>query len=243
MHNPSHNPSAADYYSGKTPWIRDKKRFRRAMILTAVLTLLSIRYPGTRPLYEETLLALHIPLSIPLPGGGNFNYSGLIFLGFGLRALFLIWDSLNRHRILFCLALLWLLPMLSKAALTGYQMLVPSGVYALAVDQDQSNCTYQFEDGKVAGQCSILVKNNSGSEVTIQPRARIDYGSADGQQGADVSFDPIVLPPRQARYVGPEFSAELAGEERGTTGSGFAHLGSGFILTLDDGKRARTWSD
>ena len=163
-----YNPTADDYAPGKPPWIRSKKRFRLAMMMTAILTVLNIRYPGLRPLYEEGLLAIRVPISIPLPGGGQLMYTGLLFLGLALWTLFLIWDSLNRHRILFGLALLWLLPMAGSAALAGVQMVIPASVYTVNVDQDQTNCTYVLGDGKMTGQCSVIVTNRGNREITVR---------------------------------------------------------------------------
>ncbi|OWA34195.1 hypothetical protein B9G55_17895 [Saccharibacillus sp. O16] len=242
-----YNPSSTDYYSGREPWIRDKKRFRLALIVSTVLALLSIRYPGTRPLYEEALLAIHLPVSLPLPGGGQLTYSGLIFLGIGLWALFLIWDSLNRHRIVLCLALIWLLPMLAKAALAGYQALIPSGVYAVSIDQDQTRCQYQFQAGKATGSCLLIVTNHSRGSTNIEPTVQLDLSSSAEQQPVAASLGSISLGSRETRDYSLDFSVDLPKPtDPSMTGSGYAGLsvsGRGLVLTMDDGKRSRTWGD
>lgn len=242
------NPSATDYYSGKTPWIRDKKRFRLAMIVTAVLVVLSIKYPGTRPLYEEALLAIRLPISIPFPGGGNLIYPGLIFTGLCLWALYLIWESLNRHRLLISVALLWLTPTLGNAVLAGYQMVIPANVYALTVDQDQANCVYQFDQNNMTGSCTIVLKNRSNREITVEQTGKIVMGSGTNREEANFSLGSVTIGPRQAVHNAPTFVTEtpssvaspLTGSE--ATGSGYTSLSAdGFVLEMNDGEHTRTW--
>lgn len=242
------NPSSTDYYSGKAPWIRDKKRFRLAMIVTAVLIVLMIKYPGTRPLYEEALLAIRLPISIPLPGSGNLVYPGLIFTGFGLWALYLIWESLNRHRLLISVALLWLAPMLGNAVLAGYQMVIPANVYALTVDQDQANCSYQYDEKNMTGSCSIVLSNRSNREITVEQTGKIFFGYDDNRQEAKFPLGSVTLNAHQTIYSAPTFSIEtpssiaspLSGP--GTGGSGFTSLSAeGFSLEMNDGEHTRTW--
>lgn len=239
-----HNPTASDYYSGKESWIRDKKKFRSAMIITGILTIISIRYPGTRPLYEEALHFIRIPTSFSLFGSGTLNYTSLIFLGFALRALFLIWDSLNRHRILFCLALIWLLPAASSAILSGYQMVIPSSVYALKVDQEQANCNYTLNDGRMNGQCSFTIKNNSNRAITVEQTGSMSLGGIQDDK-IDFSLGSITIGARESRHASQTFSVPLPGPaDQQPTGSGHVSLSPyGFTLEMNDGKRERIWGN
>ncbi|MCQ4086526.1 hypothetical protein [Saccharibacillus sp. JS10] len=243
-----YNPTSTDYYSGKKPWIRDKKKFRLAAIMTIVLILISIQYPGSRPLYEEAIRALRIPTSIPLPGGGQFTYPGLIFLGFALWTLFLIWESLNRYRLILSIALIWLSPMIGKAVLAGYQMVIPGNVYAVNLVQDQTNCTYQYDAENMTGTCSIVLSNRSNRELTLEQQGTMILGSGEGRQEINFSLGSVTMAPREAMYHSPTFEVptpeiiKMAKNDTQVTGSGYTTLSNnGFLLKLDDGKHSRTF--
>ncbi|OWR30949.1 hypothetical protein CDO73_10215 [Saccharibacillus sp. O23] len=233
--------------AGSAPWIRDKKRFRLAMILTTVLTLLSIRYPGVRPLYEEALRALHLPLAIPLFGKAHIVYPGLIFTGFALWTLYLIWDSLNRHRIIFCILLLWLLPILGKAALAGYQALIPPGVYAVSADQEQQACSVTLEKGLATGDCSFVVTNYGSKPVELQSSVAFDIDlSGKETHTLTVPLRDTRISPRGIEVIGGSFSQKFdeLGDLSGTLSWGNNALESDtFKLTVSDGSRERVWGD
>lgn len=216
------------------------------MILTAAWTLLSIRYPGTRTLYEEALRLVHLPSSIPLPGGGSLIYSGLVFSGFALWTLYLIWNSLNRHRIMFCLALIWLLPVLSNAVLAGYQSLIPKGVYAVALQHDKTQCKYEIRNARMSGSCTLDLTNRSGESLTLRPTAQIFYGRAAGDHvPTEIELDPIEITPRQSGLFEPRFDFKLSEESRpGNNFGSTANFSGNFLtLSLDDGTHKRTWTE
>lgn len=240
LHPATHAPSDS------VPWIRDKKRFRFAMILTAILTLLSIRYPGVRPLYEEALRALHLPLAIPLFGKAHIVYPGLIFTGFALWALYLIWDSLNRHRILLCILLLWLLPILGKAALAGYQALIPPGVYAVSVDQDQQACRVSLDKGVATGDCSFVVTNHGSKPIELQSSVTFDIDlSGKEKHTLTIPLRDTRISPRGIEVIGGSFTQtfdELKDLSGNISWNNALETGT-FKLTVSDGSRERVWGD
>ncbi|MEJ8306396.1 hypothetical protein [Saccharibacillus sacchari] len=238
--------SAARTSPKAAPWIRDPKRFRKAMILTAILTFLSIRYPGVRPLYEEALLLIRLPLTIPIPGNGSIMYANFIFTGFAFWALYLIWDSLDRHRIIFCIALLWLLPMLGKTALLGYQATIPPGVYAVAVDQKQTACTVNLEAGVASGNCSFVVSNRGSQPIDLQSTLAFDIElPTRGTYTLDIPLENKRIGTRSIEVIGTHFTQqvpELADITSNLTWNNPLESGS-MKLTMNDGKRERVWGN
>ncbi|CAM4162728.1 hypothetical protein [Saccharibacillus endophyticus] len=228
------------------PWIGDPKRFRKAMILTGILTFLSIRYPGVRPLYEEALLLIRLPLTIPIAGNGSIMYANLIFIGFAFWALYLIWDSLNRHRIIFCLALLWLLPMLGKSALLGYQATIPPGVYAVAVDQEQTACNIDLEKGVATGGCSFVVTNRGSQPIDLKSTISIDIElHSRGTYTLDIPLQDTHIDTRSIEVIGAHFTEpipELADITSNMSWNNALETGT-LKLTMNDGKRERVWGN
>lgn len=238
--------SAARTSPKGAPWIRHPKRFRKAMILTAVLTILSIRYPGVRPLYEEAMLLIRLPLTIPTPGNGSILYANLIFIGFAFWALYLIWDSLNRHRMIFCLALLWLLPMLGKTALLGYQATIPPGVYAVAVDQEQTACTVTLKKGVATGNCAFVVTNRGNQPIDLRSAIAFDIElPSRGTYTLDIPLEKKHIGTRSIEVIGTSFTQQIPELADITSNISWNNpLESGSMkLTMNDGKRERTWGD
>jgi len=229
-----------------TPWIRDPKRFRKAMIITGMLTLLSIRYPGVRPLYEEAMLLIRLPLTIPIGGSGSIMYANFIFFGFAFWALYLILESLDRHRIIFCLALLWLLPMLGKSALLGYQATIPPGVYAVAVDQEQTACTVTLEKGVATGGCSFVVTNRGSQPIDLKSTISIDIElHSQGTYTLDIPLQDTHIDTRSIEVIGAHFTEpipELADITSNMSWNNALETGT-LKLTMNDGKRERVWEN
>ncbi|NGZ75047.1 hypothetical protein [Saccharibacillus alkalitolerans] len=240
------NSNSADRPSSRSElWIRDKKRFRLAMILTAALSVLSIPYPGTRPLYEEALLALRIPLFLHLPGGVQpFHYTGLLFIGGILWTLYLILNSLNRQRFLFCLFLVCLIPFLNKALLAGFLTLVPPGIYAVDLDQEQSVCHTVVQDAQISGGCMLVAHNHGSEAIDGAASVRIFYkGGMNRDTFVDAELDPVHLDPRGPARIESSFTVRPSRLEdlEGTSGISSALQNGNFLLTISDGRRERTW--
>ncbi|MDO3408333.1 hypothetical protein QWJ34_00980 [Saccharibacillus sp. CPCC 101409] len=240
-------PSAGRRPAAKPPWVRDKKRFRLAVILAFLLMLSSLRYPGVRPLYEEALLAMRLPLSVSFPGSVHFNHAGLTFCALVIWTLYLYWTSLRRHRILFGLVAVWILPMLCGAILTGFQTLIAPGVYAVAVDTDRSGCTIKSSGSQnsetVSGNCSFAITNHARQAVHLTSSARLTVEDGDnGSRTIEIPLEDMWLDRHTSTLTGGSFNeAPLQQDEESNSYSfrGYSFNDDELVLILSDGKRER----
>lgn len=218
---------------------------RHAWIGAALLlgiTIAAIRFPDRLTLLEQLMQAVGLPLYSNDAAQSGWHFAGIIFIAAALSGFVLLIRSAARHKFLMTMAgivfvnsgpLLWLYLYMTIAA---------PGIYAVDLQQNRNHCQYSSEANDTTFTCSFSANNRSRHIVEATASLRLDeYARRHAIHNDEVlelsaipAETPVSLRPG-SNAVQLEFSLP-ADQFPYDSGSG-----SGFIITLSDGSRSRTF--
>ncbi|MGZ9584436.1 hypothetical protein [Paenibacillus marinisediminis] len=153
----------------KQTFIRDKRKFRNALIGITVLMILMIRFPHGYSWLEMVYQVLGIKTVFDI-GNGQIMLTGLPILIGIIVFLRMLYQSLDRSRGLVTFLAFLVIMNLPAQLVTAYQANFASGINALSFEKQIASCQYKYSEADSAwlGECSMSVKNYSNKPVDMQ---------------------------------------------------------------------------
>lgn len=220
----------------RPPFVRDRRSLFIAIGLMLLVIILCIRYPG--PLIVAEMLFQWVGL--PIHSGENgmgFHYANIGVLLILVILFFVLDRALNRGLFVAFILIIMLMNSAPGWIITAYQQLFASGVYAVEVARDQVSCHYVLEKNKYTGTCQLTLTNYSRNTVEITPvlEVPIFYGKPLPNL-PDIRLSSLDLAPHSEEIYGVKFDYDI---DYSVSMSGT--IGSGLIITLNDGVHERRW--
>lgn len=218
------------------PFIQNRRLFYTGLFSILLLILFNIRYPGPHSWIEALLDFLGLPLYSQPQTRTGFHYASIPSIVTLLTGLICMNYAVTRHRLLIFVGAIIVLNSVPGWLTGAYQRLFASGIYALQLDPRQVKCTFKPDQGMLTGQCELLVKNHSRSEVEAHASLQVPRFYSDSLGGLTIELPPQKLQPK----IYTSYAAEFRVPVREESSMGQGQL-SGLDITLSDGKHNRIW--
>lgn len=219
----------------KVPLVQNKRSFTIAVILLFTLIALLVQYPGPHNNAEVLFQWLGIPLYSRPQSETGLHYSGIFSLALLLSMLTFFSHALSRHRVVIFFTVLMLLSTVPEWLVNGYQRIFASGVYAIALDPQDIQCSYTSNDQQMTGSCHIPLTNLSNNEIQVYPMLHFPLHHEGSFAKVPVTLPPLTIMPHRSQNYSVDFNQPL---EHNSDISGHT---SGLAITLTNAEQSRTW--
>ncbi|MFP7732442.1 hypothetical protein ACLHDF_03280 [Priestia aryabhattai] len=150
--------------------IRERSLFTKGLILLLVVFILNIPFPNSPPLINSIFSFLGLPIYGNEATMTGFYYANNAWAIILLISLFLLYKSLNRHRVKLTILAALIVASGPVYMVEAMQKTVLPGIYAVSYDAENSICTFELnkKETVLTGTCDLSFENHRSKPVTFE---------------------------------------------------------------------------
>ncbi|KML28460.1 hypothetical protein [Priestia aryabhattai] len=150
--------------------IRKRSLLIKGLIFLLAVFILNIPFPNSAPLINSVFSFLGLPIYGNEETMTGFYYANNAWAIILLISLFLLYKSLNRHRLKLTILAAFIVTSGPGFMIEVMQKTVLSGMYAVSYDAENSNCTFETNKREtiLTGNCKLSFENNRSKPVTFE---------------------------------------------------------------------------
>ena len=150
--------------------IRERSLLIKGLTFLLAVFILNIPFPNSTPLGHSVFSFLGLPIYGNEETMTGFSYANNAWAIMLLISLFLLYKSLNRHRLKLTILVAFIVTSGPGCMIEVMQKTVLSGMYAVSYDAENSNCTFETNKREtiLTGNCKLSFENNRSKPVTFE---------------------------------------------------------------------------
>lgn len=215
--------------------ISNKRTFYLATIITVLMMIINFQYPHAYPFGEMILKKLNIPTKF----GGGFHIVGISVLVLLIVSLYLLLQSISKHRIKVVLLYFLILGFTPGIIISLFQSTVASGIYAISYESENSFCEFDMIDQTTLyGKCELPFHNHDNEQVSFTVELQEELIFEDDMPMLsymnEASLNKVTLDAKETRTIILEQEVDMSDTENHITGGEASHFP---IIISDNGKQ------
>ncbi|HLR42927.1 MAG TPA: hypothetical protein VK067_06795 [Pseudogracilibacillus sp.] len=144
--------------------ILNTRKFYLATIIAVFIMIINFPFPHAYPFGEVILQKLNIPTKF----GGGFHTIGITVLVLFIVSLYLLLNSICKHRIKAVLLYFLILGFTPWIIVSLFQSTVATGIYAISYEGEDSFCEFDMKDETTLyGKCELPLYNHNNKQVSF----------------------------------------------------------------------------
>lgn len=216
--------------------ILHKGKFYLAIAIAVFILIINFPFPNTYPFGELILDKLHIPIRF----GGGFHTVGITVLILFIVSLYLLVNSICKHRIKVVLLYFLIIGFTPWIIVTLFQSTVATGIYAISYDGEESFCEFEMKGETILyGKCTLPLHNHSKEEVSFTVELIEELGFEDDlpilSLMNEAPLKEITLAAREKRTIILEREIDVSQTENHILGGEASH----FPILISDKENER----
>lgn len=150
--------------------IRERSLLIKGLTFLLAVFILNIPFPNSTPLGHSVFSFLGLPLYGDEETMTGFYYANNAWAIMLLISLFLLYKSLNRHRLKLTMLAAFIVISGPGHMVEAMQKTVLPGMYAVSYDVENSNCTFERnkKETVLTGTCDLSFENYSSKPITFK---------------------------------------------------------------------------